>query len=184
MRSVGVFIDGLNVRYRLRECGWTELYDVGHLVRQLVGPRRLKAAFYFHPQPNQEHLGQTRYAQERAYLTCVQKESIVAVPQGAYMAKRERWVEGRKMEYWVEKQTDVLLATHIVYYAATGLIDVAVVVSADADIAPAMRWCRDVDVPVELVRFRGSIPRLYELERYATGFRRARPAFFRPYDPD
>jgi len=70
----------------------------------------------------------------------------------------------------------------MVYYATTGLIDVAVVVSADADIAPAMRWCREVAVAVELVRFRGAIPRLYELERYATGFRRARPAFFRPYD--
>lgn len=184
MTRVGVFIDGLNVRFRLKECGWCEFYDVGYLVRQLVGPRQLEAAFYFHPQPNQEHLGQARYGQERAYLSRVQKDDVVAVPEGAYMAKRERQIEDKRLDYWIEKQTDVLLATHMVYYAATGLIEVAVVVSADADIAPAMRWCRDLEVPVELVRFRGSIPRLYELERYATHFRRARPAFFRPYDSD
>lgn len=84
MTSVGIFIDGLNVRFRLRECGWCEFYDVGYLVNQLVGPRQLEAAFYFHPQPNQEHLGPDRYAQERAYLTRVQKDGIVAVPEGAY----------------------------------------------------------------------------------------------------
>ena len=88
---------------------------------------------------------------------------------------------GKDVIVWTEKQNDVLLATDLVYMAATAQMEVAVVVSADADIVPGIRRCRDLGVPVELLRFRGALPRLYELEKAADSFRRARPAYFRPY---
>ena len=65
--------------------------------------------------------------------------------------------------------------------AATDQMDVALVASADADIVPAIRRCRDLNVAVELLRFRGGIPRLYELEKASTSLRRARPAYFQAY---
>lgn len=181
MKRVGVFIDGLNVRFRLRECRWCEFYDVAHLARCLVGPRSLVATMYYHPHPNREQLGSERYGMERAYLDRVQKDGDVVIPSGAYMTKRERWVDGKKVEIWIEKQTDILLASDLVYMAAIREIDTAIVASADADIVPGIRRCRDLGVPVELLRFRGAIPRLYELERAASSFRRARPAYFQPY---
>ena len=182
MRRVAVFIDGLNVRFRLQECRWCEFYDVAHLARQLAGPRQLIAVLFYHPQPSREQLGERKYADERAYLGRIRRQEGVTAPSGAYMAKRERWVDGKKVQIWQEKQTDVLLASDLLYMAAKGMMDVTVVASADADIVPAIRRCGDLGVPVELLRFRGAMPRLYELEQVATRFLRARPAYFRPYN--
>ena len=182
MKRVAIFIDGLNVRNRLRECKWDEFYDVGAFTSELVGPRTLTNAYFYHPQPNVEQLGTVRYAAERAYLHKVQSDPTVIAPTEPYMAKRQRIVKGVPIDYWVEKMTDVLLASDLVYFAATGAIDVAVLVTADADIVPAVRRCVvDFKIPVELVRFRGARPRLYNLEKTATSFRRARPLYFQPY---
>ena len=190
MKKIGVFIDGLNVSNRLNECGWEEFFDVRFLAEQLTGPRELVSALYYHPTPNAEQLGKERYSFERAYLERVAKGESVSVPPGAYMAKRTRecsgkqaptLCSGKEIVYWTEKQTDVLLASDLVYMAAVNAIDVAVVASADADIVPAIRRCRQLDVSVELLRFRAALPRLYGLEQVATSFRRARPAYFRPY---
>ena len=177
---VAVFIDGLNVRHRLRERGWCEHYDIGHLARHLVGPRQSVGIYFFHPQPNQEHLGPDRYATERAYLERVMRDPAVIVPPGAYMVKRSSSAGGY---VWTEKQTDVLLATELVCMAATRLIDRAIVATADADLAPAIRRCVDLGIPVEVLRFRGK-PRVWDLESLAAALIRARPAFFRPYDPE
>jgi uncharacterized LabA/DUF88 family protein len=183
MKRVIVFIDGLNVRFRLRECGWSEYYDVGRVATELAGPRELVHAAFYHPTPNVEHLGEAQYAIERAYLESVRRDKNVVVPAGAYMAKRDAWVGGKKVGHvWEEKQTDVLLASDLVFMAATNQIDAAVVASADADIVPAIRRCTELGVPVELLRFRGrNHPRLYSLEEVSTSFRRARPSYFRPY---
>lgn len=190
MKRVAIFIDGLNVRNRLKECGWEEFFDVGHLAKELAGPRQLVSAYYYHAQPNQEQLGPKRYAQERSYLERVRKAPQVVVPAGAYMAKRTRRCHGKDspplcsgqdVVIWIEKLNDVLLASDLVYMAAKGQMDVALLLSADADLVPAIRRCQDLSVPVELFRFRGSQARLYELEQAATSFRRARPQYFKPY---
>lgn len=153
------------------------------LARELAGPRQLVGAYYYHPAPNREHIGPKRYAQERSYLQRVANDEGVAVPAGAYMAKRTRQCDGGKqVDVWIEKLTDVLLATDLVYMAAKDVMDVAIVASADADIVPAIKRCRGLGPTVELLRFRGAVPRIYELEQVASSFRRARPAQFRPYE--
>ncbi|MGB6895397.1 MAG: NYN domain-containing protein [Dehalococcoidia bacterium] len=184
MKRIALFIDGLNVRFRLRERGWCEYYDVNHLAKELAGPRELVKALYYHPRPNQEQLGPERYAKERAYLERVARDEAVLTPAGAYMVKRERWVDDNKAEIWIEKQTDVLLASDLLYMAAKGSMDTAIVATADADLVPAIRRCSELGVPVEVLRFRGVHPRIYELESVAVVLRRARPAYFKPYDAD
>ena len=93
------------------------------------------------------------------------------------MAKREK----RGVSFWLEKQTDVLLASGMLYAAATKRIDVAILATADADLVPAIRRCLDLGVKVELLRFKGAVPKIYELDRTASACLRARPAHFRPY---
>ena len=100
MKRVIVFIDGLNVRFRLRTNGWTEYYDVGYLAKKLAGPRPLVHVGFYHPQPNLEQLGAAQYATDRSYLESVRKDSATIVPEGAYMAKREKWIDGKKDEIW------------------------------------------------------------------------------------
>jgi len=175
---VAVFIDGMNVRHRLRDRGWCEDYDIGYLAKCLLGPRQANGIYFFHPQPNQEHLGPARYAAEREYLDRVMRDETVTAPPGAYMVKRSAHDGGY---IWVEKQGDVLLATELVYMATKGLIDRAIVATADADLVPAVRRCVDLRIPVEILRFRGK-PRIWELESLAVTLIRARPAFFQPYD--
>jgi uncharacterized LabA/DUF88 family protein len=176
-KRVALFVDGLNVRFRLRECHWTELYDVGHLARSLAGPRQLVTATFCHPPPVRAQLGDRRYATERAYLQAVAKDQSVIIPRGPYMTRRVR--EG--VTIWLEKQTDVLIASEMLHQAATGAIDVAIIATADADLVPAIRRTIDLGVKVELLRFRGSVPRIFELDRVASVCLRARPAHFRPY---
>jgi hypothetical protein len=93
-KSVAVFIDGLNVRFRLKECGWQELYDVGHLAESLCGRRKLVGIFFYHPPPNREQLGASRYGVERAYLERIRKDIGVVIPRGSYMAKRAQTRQG------------------------------------------------------------------------------------------
>jgi len=175
---VAVFIDGLNVKHRLRDRGWCEDYDIGYLASHLIGPRQLVGIYFFHPQPNQEHLGPERYAAERGYLDRVMRDDAITAPSGAYMIKR---FTPTGSYVWTEKQTDVLLATELVYMAARGLMDRAVVATADADLVPAVRRSVELGIPVEVLRFRGQT-RIRELESLAVTLIRARPAFFRPYD--
>lgn len=111
----------------------------------------------------------------------IQADPAVIIPTGAYMARREKWINGQRFTIWQEKQTDVLLSSDLVYLAAKGVMDVAIVASADADICPAMRRSIDLGVPVEILRFRGGIPRLYELEKLASSVLRARPRYLVPY---
>ena len=177
MKRVGVFIDELNVRFRLRECRWTELYDVGHFARSLAGPRDLVSVTFCHPPPVREQLGDRRYATERSYLETVRKDPAVTVPEGPYMTKRTR--DG--VTIWLEKQTDVLLASEMLHQSATKVIDVAILATADADLVPAMRRANDLGVKVELLRFRGAVPRIFELDRVASSTLRARPSSFVPY---
>jgi uncharacterized LabA/DUF88 family protein len=172
-KSVGVFIDGLNVRHRLRELRWPDPYDVGYMATSLAGPRKLVDSCFYHPAPVLQHLGSKRYATERAYLDKVGKDVCVSLVRGGYMVKRDG--------VWIEKQTDVYLATHLVFMAATKQIDVAVLVSADADLVPAVKRCQELGVAVELVRFKGAKPKLYELEATAAVLRRAHRGYFRPY---
>ncbi len=78
----------------------------------------------------------------------VSKDATVTMPPGAYMAKRVK----NGVRFWIEKQTDILLASEMLYAAATNLIDVAVLATADADFVPAIRRCLDLGLKVELLK--------------------------------
>ena len=157
MKKVGVFIDGLNVRNRLRECLWEEFFDVRFLAEQLGWPPRTGVCFVLPSCPERREIRQGELQFRARVLGARRKGESVAVPSGAYMAKRTRecygkpaptLCSGKQVVYWTEKQTDVLLASDLVYMAAVDAIDVAIVASADADIVPAIRRCRDLGVSV------------------------------------
>ena len=149
-RRVAVFIDGLNMRYRLDECQWYVDPDVLYLAERLAGNRQLVGAFYYVASPNQEHLGKVKYWHETEYLRRVDSQPGVDVRYG-YMASR-RTPQGTP--YWIEKAVDVQLASDLIYLAATDQYDVAVIVSADGDLCPAIRAARALGCRVELVFFK------------------------------
>ena len=172
MKRVAVFIDGTNTRCRLEECKWPEDIDILHLAQALAGPRNLVGTYYYTSTPNREHLGETKYASRRRYLALVEN-SGVTVKKG-YMVK---W-DGR----WQEKLVDVLVASDMIYFAAKDIYDVAILVTADNDLIPAIQRTKNLGRKVELLFFKQAEPEIGYLLRACSIHRKARISHFRPIE--
>ena len=174
---VGVYIDGLNVMFRLRECGWEEFFDVGHFARRVAGRRFLTHVCYFRVRPSIPPIKTlAQYWAEYDYLQKVEKQLFADFGQYVrygYMARR--WYG------WEEKKTDVWLATQMVHDAATDVYDAAILVTADSDLTPAAEFTRLFDKDVELIVFPTAKPVVSQLLAEATLVRKARQSWFRSY---
>ncbi len=91
---VGVYIDGLNVMFRLRESGWQEFFDVGHFARRVVGNRLLVQIGYFRVKPQMPPIKTAaQYWAEISYLQRVDKQLLAdfgKYVRYGYMAKRRK----------------------------------------------------------------------------------------------
>ena len=87
----------------------------------------------------------------------------------------------RKKE-WQEKQVDVWLASEMITQASNNAYDIAILVTADTDLVPAVDHARmHHDKGVELVVFPKSIVNVTQLVRAANSTTTARRSWFRPY---
>jgi len=82
---------------------------------------------------------------------------------------------------WQEKRTDVWLASEMVAQAHLNTYDVAILVTADTDLVPAVEHVRMVDKGVELVVFPRCRTNVSELVKCCTSTTTARRSFFLPY---
>ena len=83
---------------------------------------------------------------------------------------------------WQEKMTDVWLAVQMMADAWTNVYDVAILVTADTDMVPAVQMLRYFDKRTELVVFpRSQRPRVTQLVQAVSSIRTARRSWFRPY---
>lgn len=174
---VAVFIDGLNVMFRLRESGWTEFYDVCYFARRLARSRDLVGVFYFRVRPAIPPIKtEQQYWAEVRYLRRVEAdldEQFGRLVRYGFMVERS-WG-------WQEKKTDVWLASEMVAQAHTDDYDIAILVTAVADLIPAVEHVRMRDKGVELVIFPRCKTKVGELVREANSTTTARRSFFRPY---
>lgn len=174
---VGVFIDGLNARYRLRERGWEESFDVGYFSQRVAGGRTLVGVFYFRAGPRKPPINTAaELAKQQAHVQKV--EAQLYQDYG-------RWLRFGRMKlqsgHWVEKRTDVWLASQMILEAATDALDVAILVTADSDLVPAVELVRFLNKDVELVVFPGKKPNVSELLTDASQVKTARQSWFQPY---
>lgn len=174
---VAVFIDGLNVMYRLQESKWEEFFDVCHLARKLARNRPLEGVFYFRARPAMPPIKtRNRYWAEVQHVSRIDAEL-----QSAY----GRWVRFgwmvRRNWGWLEKRTDVWLASEMVCQAHQDTFDVAILVTADTDLVPAVEHVRMVGKGVELVVFPKCATNVSELVKVCNSTTTARRSFFRPY---
>ncbi len=168
---VAVFIDGLNIRNRLRESGWPEFVDIQYLANRLTGNRKLVGCYLAVGSPNKRQLGQTRYWKELQYYQRIEKQPSVTVDYG-YMVKR-----GSK---WTEKKIDVFIATRMVAMACSNQIDAVILVTADGDLVPAVETVVSLGKKVETIVFTRSNAYVGNLIRVSTSQRNARPSHFIP----
>ena len=168
---VALFVDGLNMRNRLRESGWPEFVDVAHLGQRLAGNRNLVICHYCVGRPELNQLGNKKYWSEIRYYTMLEKQSGMQVQYG-YMVKR-----GQR---WVEKRVDVLIASKMIEGACRNQYDVAILVTADGDLVPAVESVVALGKKVELLVFTKASAYSGNLVKVSSLHRSARKSHFVP----
>lgn len=139
MRNVTAYIDGFNLYHAIDDLHRPHLkwVDLFRLVQSLLrADERIAAVKYFSAfatwMPD-------RFARHRDYVAALQACGVTT-----HMAQfKEKHRHCHKCQTrWTaheEKETDVQIAVHMVADALSGTVDRLIVVSADTDLAPAIR---------------------------------------------
>jgi uncharacterized LabA/DUF88 family protein len=172
---VGVYVDGFNLYYGLRSlAGRRYLWlDLPALARRLLKPgQELAAVRYFSAHVRGEPDALLR---QKTYMAALRGQGVEVV-LGRF---QEQWARCRRCDLswrtYEEKQSDAALAAGIVSDVALGLVDVVLLVSADADLCAAIEAVRAVDAR------RGTKTRVVTVfppGRRSDGLRRASDAWF------
>lgn len=174
MTRVAVFIDYQNTYRGAREVmGWTEEdYTVGQVYprrlavlltargRHIDPHRELKYVKVFRGEPSARHdrLGQAASQRQIRFWGAQAAVTPITRPLKYYVAGRDS--SGVPCE-WAprEKGIDVLIALHMVMGARNDEYDVAVLMSADSDLAPAVEAVWDLGKRAEVAAWTGPYPR-------------------------
>lgn len=160
MERVKAYIDGFNLYHGLRQKYGRRYHwlDLDVLVRRLLRPSQtLVSIDYFTARIRQQPTSERRQA---TYLDALAAAgNVVRVVEGRFQQKtrecrkcRATWIEHE------EKETDVSIAVGLLEDAVNDVFDVALLVSADSDLCPAVR----------------SLARLYPDKRVVAAFPPAR----------
>ena len=140
---VVAYVDGLSLYHGLRERGWRRYYwlDVPGLARNLLKPgQRLEATKYFTArltEPAAPRQGQT------AFIEALSSFGNLHVFYGKYHTNTPRLRQGQSQPTAPsEKGSDVNLAVELLSDAVQDAFDMALIISADGDLCPAVRACR------------------------------------------
>ncbi|MEU4228071.1 NYN domain-containing protein [Nonomuraea sp. NPDC026600] len=142
---VGVYIDGFNLYYGLRELAgrrllWLDLWSMS--VALLRPGQRLVSVRYFTAAIRDDPPAMAR---QGAYMAAVASQGVEVV-MGRYQEQVMRCRScGASRRTYTEKQSDVALATAMVGDVATSQVDVVLLVSADSDLCAAIHGIRRLD---------------------------------------
>lgn len=201
MRRVIVYIDGFNLYHAIDDLKRPHLkwLDLRAMAESLLRPgEALKAVKYFSafatwmPQ---------RYARHRDYVDALLSRGVIAHMASFKEKPRKCLSCGARWIGHEEKETDVQIAVHMVADALKEEAERLIVVTADTDLAPAIRMiaaskptcevfvaappgrmgrCRALKPALELTKGRLSKCLLPESVQVALGKTVARPASYKP----
>lgn len=147
-----VYVDGFNLYHGLKERSgrrllWLDLVELSRLLR----PRSsLIRVCYFTAPVLDDPAAASRQGRYQAALLA-QSPGLIEITQGRYQKKlRSCRSCGATWTQYEEKETDVNIATTLVADAATGTTDSALIISADSDLAPAIRTARSLNTTMFL----------------------------------
>ncbi len=132
-------MDGANIYRAFREAFGSPKYSPLKLARELAAGRELVRAGFYIGSVTQE-MGAKLYADQQRFLNHLKQQAGLTL-----WTRRMEWSGGR----WYEKGVDVKIATDMVAMAGAAEYDVAVLVSADGDLAPAVIEVRKTGRVVE-----------------------------------
>jgi len=138
---LAVYVDGFNLYHGLHD-RWQHRYlwlDVTALCRRLRPRSELVSVKYFTaPVLGDSHA----LSRQSAYIAALKSHSdgLLEDVQGRYQTKERQCRRcGHSYTLYEEKETDVNIAVSLVADAAAGLMASALIVSADSDLAPAVK---------------------------------------------
>jgi uncharacterized LabA/DUF88 family protein len=145
MATVIAYVDGFNLYHGLRD-KYRRRYlwlDLEHLVRRLRPQDRIVAVRYFTALVRDDP---PALARQREYLSALgARSAAVEIILGRYQAKTVACRQcGSVWTSYEEKETDVNIAVSLVADAAAGASDIALIISADSDLCPAIRTARSL----------------------------------------
>jgi uncharacterized LabA/DUF88 family protein len=144
------YLDGFNLYHGLR-ARFQHRYlwlDLAELVRRLRPRDTIVAVRYFTALVRNDPLAEAR---QQVYLSALEAHSgpLLDIVHGRYQAKHQEcrgcgatWIS------YEEKETDVNIAVSLVADAASSAADIALLISADSDLCPAIRTTRAVSAAV------------------------------------
>jgi hypothetical protein len=144
--SVIAYVDGFNLYHGLRaRFGRRYLWlDLGTLVARLRPRDTIVAVKYFTAPIRNDPPAQAR---QQAYLSALSIHCgpTLEIIRGRYQAKSVQCHQcGSSWTSFEEKETDVNIAVSLVADAARKAADIALLISADSDLCPAIRTARAV----------------------------------------
>jgi len=177
---INVYIDNSNVFKNIKkvreitnDLAWIQLYDPLELAKAVVGSRQLeKVYFYCVPPPpwllNEGEVGKRKHAIAMKYYSAVAKLPNVEVKYG--------YLQGDKLAP-LEKNVDTQISSDMVFHAALGHYDTAILISNDGDYTSALQNVKLLGKRIEVVFFRGYFSG--SLRKSSDLIRRARRIYFK-----
>jgi len=146
MATVIAYVDGFNLYHGLHQAyGRRYLWlDLQHLVQRVRPHDQILAVRYFTAEVRDDPDG---LARQRAYLAGPKAYSpAVEIVLGRYQTKTMTCRRcGSTWTSYEEKETDVNIAVSLVADAASSASELALIVSADSDLCPAIRTSRSLN---------------------------------------
>jgi uncharacterized LabA/DUF88 family protein len=145
--TVIAYVDGFNLYHGLHaRYGRRYLWlDLEHLIRRIRPHDRIVAVRYFTALVRDDPAA---LARQQTYLHALKARSgrSVDVVLGRYQSKTQTCRQcGNVWTSYEEKETDVNVAVSLVSDAAASASDIALIVSADSDLCPAIRTARSLN---------------------------------------
>jgi uncharacterized LabA/DUF88 family protein len=146
MTSVIAYVDGFNLYHGLRD-KYRHRYlwlDLERLVRRLRPFDQIVAVRYFTAMVRNDPAA---LARQEAYLDALSAQSpgVIDIVMGRYQEKVGSCRQcGSRWRMYEEKETDVNIAVAMTTDAARRASDLALIVSADSDMCPAIRGSRSL----------------------------------------
>lgn len=140
MRRVITYIDGFNLYFGLKSMGWKRYYwlNLHDLALNLLKPdQQLVAVKYFTARISANPKNPDKHKRQATFLDAVESLPQTRVFYGHYLPKQQQCYKCGAVWYsHEEKMTDVNVSVELMRDAFDDLFDVALLISADSDLAP------------------------------------------------
>lgn len=145
-QRVIVCVDGFNFYYGLKDNSWRKYYwlDLVKFFEKFIrADQELVKVKYFSAKPN--NIDKSR--RQNAFFQANQENSKFELIFGKYLHKTITCHScGYVISTYEEKDTDVRIATQIVDDALIKQCDIAIIVSADSDMVPAIELAQEAGI--------------------------------------